>query len=380
MGKKKRNISIISKTILFLNAFAALALILAYFAPYVSPAKFWPIAFFGLAYPIILFVNILFVFYWMLRMRYFFLISLVLIFAGYKQFGNMLQYNRQSPVDTVNESTIKVLSYNVRVFDLYNYGPSWQHQFENRNSIFNFLTENDFDIIFFQEFVHDKSGKFKTQDTLPTFLRASNFHSEFTRSSRNINFFGLATYTAYPIVNKGNILFETHGGNLGIFTDVIIEGDTVRLYNLHLESIGLSHEDHIFVENMANIIPPENETFRIAGRRILSRVKVAFGRRALQVQRVTEHLSESPYPVILGGDFNDTPSSYVYRQFRRKLTDAFRRRGRGLGQTYIGMIPGFRIDYLMHSKDFETLQYHTGSQEYSDHYPIWAVLKFNEKN
>ncbi len=380
MKKKRRKPSFISKTVLVFNIIGVLFLFLSYIAPYVSPAKSWFMAFIGLSYPFILITNFGFILYWILRLRYHFLISLIAILIGYNQFGNLFQFNTNVRKLPENETLIKVLSYNVRVFDLYNYGPNWEHRFTNRNHIFEFLKENDFDIIMFQEYVHDKSGAFKTQDTLKTFLKANNFHAEFTRNSRNINFFGLATFTKYPIINKGKILFSTHGGNLCIYTDVLINNDTVRIYNLHLESIGLGSEDHIFVENMMNIVPAENEDFRIAGRRILSRMKVAFGRRSLQAEKLAGHIAECPYPIILGGDFNDTPSSYVYRQFRRLLNDSFTKKGRGVGQTYVGMMPGFRIDYIMHSRDFETLQFHTGTEEYSDHYPIWAVMKVKSEN
>lgn len=360
---------------LVLNIIGVLFLILSYISPFVSPAKSWLMAFIGLSYPFILILNFGFILYWILRLRYHFLISLIAILLGYNQFGNLFQFNTNVRKLPENETLIKVLSYNVRVFDLYNYGPNWEHRFTNRNHIFDFLKENDFDIIMFQEYVHDKTGAFKTQDTLKTFLKAKNYHAEFTRNSRNINFFGLATFTKYPIINKGKILFSTHGGNLCIYTDVLINTDTVRIYNIHMESIGLGAEDHIFVENMINIVPADNEDFRIASRRILSRMKVAFGRRALQAEKLAAHIAECPYPIILGGDFNDTPSSYVYRQFSRLLYDSFTKKGRGVGQTYVGMMPGFRIDYIMHSKNFETLQFHTGKEEYSDHYPIWAVMK-----
>jgi endonuclease/exonuclease/phosphatase family metal-dependent hydrolase len=375
LKKKRKKPSFISKIILLLNIVGALFLLLSYLAPLVSPAKFWPLAFIGLAYPFILIVNIGFILYWVLRLRYHFLISLIVILIGFKQFSYLFQINSNVTKTPKNEVTIKVLSYNVRVFDLYNYGPKWEHRFENRNNIFKYLEENDFDIIMFQEFVHDKSKKFKTQDTLSSILRAKHFHSEFTRSSRDVNFFGMSTFSVYPIVNKGKVLFSTHGGNLCIYTDVLIDKDTVRIYNVHLESIGLGSEDHIFVENMINIVPSDNEDVRVAGRRILSRMKYAYGRRALQVEKMSEHIKQCPYPIILGGDFNDTPSSYVYRQFRKLLTDSFTKRGLGLGQTYVGMVPGFRIDYIMHGDEFETLQYHTGKEEYSDHYPIWALLK-----
>src|SRR5690606_2625258 len=124
------------------------------------------------------------------------------------------------------------------------------------------------DIVCFQEFVHDRKGQFKTLDTLSTFLRAKHQHFEYTRSSKEVNFFGLATLSAYPIVNKGKIIFRTGAGNLCIYTDIRVGNDTIRVYNLHFESIGLSEEDHMFVENMINIAQGSNEeqTFGEHGR------------------------------------------------------------------------------------------------------------------
>lgn len=371
--KSKSKRSLFTKIVLLINSFAVLLLLLSYLAPLIKPELFWPFAFLGLAYPLLLLINFLFIVYWIIRKKYYFIISLFAVLLGYQQVGNFFQWNRTSAELNDEKQLISVLSYNVRVFDIYNYGANWEHRFENRNNIFDYLTENDFDIICFQEFVHDKSGVFKTKDTLSDFLRAKHFHGEFTRSSRDVNFFGLATYSAYPIVNRGKILFETHGGNLCIYTDILVNNDTVRVYNVHLESIGLSPEDHIFVENMINVSQNGNEEIKSSGRKIIGRMKAAFIRRSAQANKIAAHIAECPFPIVMAGDFNDTPSSYVYKTFSKHLNDSFKK-GRGTGQTYIGPIPGFRIDYIMHSDEFETLKYNTGKEEYSDHYPIWALL------
>ncbi|MFW5792813.1 MAG: endonuclease/exonuclease/phosphatase family protein [Bacteroidota bacterium] len=372
--KKQKKKSFLTKTILLFNGIAIILLLLSYIAPFVSPAKFWPLAFIGLSYPGLLLINIGFILYWILRYKKYFILSLIAVLLGYSQLNSLFQWNYSSTEINEKNTNIKLLSYNVRVFDIYNYGSDWKHRYGNRDNIFNFLTREDFDIICFQEFVHDKSGNFKTQDTLSSFLKAKNFHSEYSKSSRNVNFFGLATYSSYPIINRGKIVFETHGGNLCIYSDILINNDTVRVYNVHFESIGLSPEDHIYVENIISANSDTNDDIKSSGRRVLGRLKIAFIRRALQSQEVAEHISESPFPVILAGDFNDTPSSYVYRLLSKQLYDSFKK-GRGLGQTYLGAIPGFRIDYIMHSEEFETLQYNTGKEEYSDHYPIWVLLK-----
>jgi len=374
VARRNKKLSFVGKILLLINAGFALLLLLSYLAPYISPGLFWPMAFMGLAYPAFLFINIAFIGLWLIFRRWYFLASLLVILVGFHHVGNLFQWNNTSKSLPEQGLNLKVLSYNVRNFDLYNYGPGWTLNFVNRNKIYDYLTREDYDIIFFQEFVHDRKGQFKTLDTLSAFLRARHAHFEYTRSSKDVNFFGLATFSAYPIVNKGKILFQTGAGNLCIYTDLKIGYDTIRVYNLHFESIGLSEEDHMFVENMINIVQGgEEQKFGEHGRRIIARLQRAYVSRAAQAEAVAEHISQSPYPVILGGDFNDTPSSYVYRKMSPNLHDAFRS-GRGMGRTYIGAIPSFRIDYIMHSSEFKAFNYHSGSEEYSDHFPVSVVL------
>lgn len=376
--KRKRGLSFARKVLLLINAGFALLMLLSYLAPHISPATFWPMAFVGLLYPLWLAGNLFFIFFWLIFRKRYFLLSLVVILIGFGHLGNFIQWNnihKSLPEEGVN---LKVLSYNVRNFDLYNYGPAWTLNFTNRNQIYNYLDQEDYDIICFQEFVHDRKGQFKTLDTLSSFLRARHSHFEYTRSSKDVNFFGLATFSAYPIVNKGKIIFRTGAGNLCIYTDLLIGTDTIRVYNLHFESIGLSEEDHMFVENMINIAQgsKEAQTFGEHGRRIIGRLKRAFVSRAPQAEAVAAHISQCPYPVILAGDFNDTPASYVYRMLSRDLKDAFRS-GRGIGSTYTRSIPGFRIDHILHSPHFKSFNYLNGDVKFSDHFPVSAVLNLS---
>ncbi len=370
--RKKR--SFLSSVLFFFNHLAVLALLTVYAGSYISPAVFWPVAFAGLAYPLILIINVAFVVLWIMRLRPWFLLSLIAILIGWNHVGAFIQINKKGADLPGSGKAISVLSYNVRVFDLYNYGPNWELNFENRNNIFRFLEQKDFDIICFQEFVHDKSGAFKTLDTLPSFLRAKHAHAGYIKSSRKINFFGLATFSAYPIVNRGEIKFPTQMGNMAIYSDIAIQEDTIRVYNVHFESIGLSPEDYLFMETITEPGGMGDRNYvRERTVNILNRLRRAFIKRAEQVEIISGHIRQSPYPVILAGDFNDTPASWAYRQLTRELEDAFRS-GRGIGQTYIGQIPGFRIDYILHSSHFTSHEFTTGNQTYSDHYPVWVQL------
>jgi endonuclease/exonuclease/phosphatase family metal-dependent hydrolase len=375
--KAKKKPSILSRILLFFNLIAVLALFTVYLGTRVNPEMFWPIAFAGLIYPLILIINLFFVILWIARLRWYFIISLATILLGWSQVGNFLQINKTKKSFPGDGKNFSILSYNVRVFDLYNYGPKWEHNFTERNNIFRFLKEKDFDIICLQEFVHDKKGDFKTLDTLKTFIRAKYAHTEYSNISRDVMYFGLATFSAYPILNKGIIEFPNKHGNMCMYSDIVMGSDTIRVYNVHFESIGLSPEDYVFMENITNAEHLTDRTYIKNGSlRILQRIKRAFVQRSEQVLIVIEHMDNCPYPVIFAGDFNDTPASWAYTQITQRLNDAFKS-GRGIGQTYIGVIPGFRIDYILHGDEFTAYNFTTGKQKHSDHYPIWTWLNLN---
>jgi endonuclease/exonuclease/phosphatase family metal-dependent hydrolase len=108
---------------------------------------------------------------------------------------------------------------------------------------------------------------------------------------------------------------------------------------------------------------------------ILRRMKRAFVKRAIQADGIALHIASCRYKVIVCGDFNDTPASYVYHTIRGNLKDAFIESGSGFEQTYAGIFPKFRIDYIFHSKEFKSKQYHHLSETVTDHYPIISYIQ-----
>ncbi len=375
--KAARKNSFIMKVVLFFNVIFTVSIILSYLAAYISPEKFWIIAFFGIAYPAFFLVNIFFLLFWLIFKRKYALILAIIILAGINNLFKLVQSSKKYDTKELSNS-IKLVSFNVRNFDIYNYGKHWEYNCTMRNKIFNFLTKEQPDILCFQEYVQDITGDLKTTDTLKDILNAKNRHIVFTENSRNINFFGIATYTKYPIIDTGRIEFNTVSGNICIYTDIKINNEIVRIYNVHLESIRMKSEDYMFAERVANNIE-KNIAFKSNSERIISRLKKAFIIRAPQARLVAEHIARCPYPVILCGDFNDTPTSYAYHTIASELTDAFIESGNGIGLTYAGVFPSFRIDYIFHSKSFTAYNFETVEEEMSDHYPVKCYLKFDNK-
>lgn len=364
---------LIKRILLLLNYIAVFLLCLGYAAPYVDPSQFWPIAFVGLALPYVILVNVFFVLLWAARGNGKLFISLIVIALGYKSVPNLIQLDFKN--EEVPEETHSIMSFNVRVFDLY----LWTKEKTTRNQIFAFLEEEDPDILCLQEFYHaeqqDSNYNFKTLDTLVQFLSAKNYHFHITTTNKEFYHFGLITFSKYPILNKGIVPFEGLSDNASIYTDLKIDDDTVRIYNNHLASIKLDKYDYKAVQKMReNKYGTNWENTQL----LLQKIKGGFELRAGQAEAIRQHIDNSPYPVVVAGDFNDSPTSFAYQKIRGDLKDAFVESGSGIGHTYIGDFPSFRIDYILHDKALSSYNFSTHDVQLSDHHPISAKFSFNK--
>lgn len=346
---------------LWMNITVATLMLLAYINTHLSPATVPYIAFLGLAYPILLLVHLFFILFWVfIKWKYVF-ISLLTVLIGSTHLYHFYAVNFSQ---VVLKDPLKIMSFNVRIFDLYNR----EGRVQNRDEIFDFLDEEAADILCFQEFYHqEQSVDFVTKDSMIQLLETPYYHERYTHEMTDKRYFGVATFSKYPIFNKGEIAFENDDNNFCIYSDIATPNETLRVFNAHLGSIRFQSDDYLFFGDPKVPHYPKDRT---AGQRIVERLKLAFEKRALQAEKVAEEIGKSPYPVVVCGDLNDTPVSYCYRQFSDLLTDAFVASGNGVGQTYIGKVPSNRIDYIFYDKDFESANFTTHQVDFSDHKPI----------
>lgn len=334
------------------------SLLLSYLAPIVSPQKVWPIAFLGLAYPYLLLINISFAIYWIIRKRISFLIPLLAILIGYSHIGNLIQFNKSTKEEI---SGAKILSYNVRFFDKY----KWTKNSKTPEKIVNLSRKTKADIFCFQEFRKTNKGLLQI-DPLKQKLETKYAHF-------NSNIYRVAIFSKFPIVKKGEIKFDK--GNLAhaIFADIKLKKGIIRLYNIHLESNQLIGENYTLLHNKSFSVNQKqiNEI-----KDIFQHLKSAFKRRAKQADIIRKHMNQSPYPVVICGDFNTTANSYSYHSIKGKLIDSFTEKGHGISTTYSGDFPSFRIDYVLHDSKLKCNKYKRIKEKYSDHFPIYAELSF----
>jgi endonuclease/exonuclease/phosphatase family metal-dependent hydrolase len=370
--QKRKKTGLLTRLALSANVLLALALLLCYLATYISPEKFWPVVFIGLAYPAVLLVNFLFFVFWLLKLKAWMFISLIAILLGINHATAYVKIFGKKDIPASGNS-IHVMSFNVRYFDRYKLINKENEQ--TRDEIFGLIRDVSPDIVCFQEFYTDRTPVFNTLDSLAYQYDYPYYHTDFVLVKSGKRSYGTATFSKYPIINKNRYRFGNNIYNFAILTDIVVKTDTFRVFNVHFESIRLSHEDHFLINELTRQVKTQDETVA-KYRQIASKIKTASILRASQSKEIRNMIEASPYPVILATDLNDTPASYAYRQLTANLNDAFVQSGSGLGNTYIGFLPAFRIDYILYDPFFESRAYRTIQDKLSDHYPVVTHLVY----
>lgn len=365
--KEKRRFSLITRILLGTNLVAIGCLFMAQAAPFINPVSWWPPALFGLIYPYLALLNLLFVLYWIWRGRWFFLFSLLSLATGWNLLNTHIQFNKHQ--DLPAQDLLKVMSYNVRIFDYYNWSESpdanaHQHMLET-------IAAESPQVVCFQEYFQD-THKFRMKSKMQSIQAGKYAHINIFKKEKNGKQFGIATYSAYPIADKGKVTFNNSHSQYAIYTDIRYRNQIIRVYNVHFESIRLSREDYLFVSEITDV---DNQRLKDNSLKIIGKIRVAAQKRAIQVETLLKHIQSSPYPVLLCGDFNDTPTSWTYKQLCGPLIDAFQETGFGIGQTYHGILPGFRIDYILHDSSFTSYNFHNLKAPWSDHYPVVSYFE-----
>lgn len=361
MGWKGKALAYITVVFNFLLFFSYLA--------YLSdPLRSTWISFTGLFYPIIFLFNILLLIIWILKRKLFFLPTLIIIILGMYHHSRFFQFYAIDNIDD-NINKLKVMSYNVRLFDLYN----WNENKESKAQIMSLINEVNPDVLCIQEyyFTEDKKLAFNTRNYIIDSLGFKYYYENFSEESKNENYFGMATFSKCPILNSGSKQFSNDISNQFIFTDVKKGNDTIRIYNSHVGSIRFNHTDYKVMGGKGNPIWPHQKPPK---RNILSKLKKGFKKRSTQVKSLTKHINSSPLKTIVCMDMNDTPISYSYHQMDKYLNDAFTNSGFGFGGTYIGNIPALRIDYIWHDKKLGSSNFVVHDENLSDHKAISAEI------
>jgi len=346
----KNKLSFINRIFFLLNNIFAIALVISFVIPILSPKKYGVFALLSLLTPILIIVNFVFVIYWILIgfkkqliLSFFVLIlSLLFIPSVYKFYNNDADSNKNS---------INIMTYNVRKFNKY----KWLKIENIESKISEFINEEKPDILALQEYKNLKNFKLE----YPYYSNPlKNLYSDPVENKKYR--ISQVIFSKYPIINEG-LIRHTKLLVCGMYVDIVKNKDTLRVYNFHLESLG--------------IIPSEDYFGHKDSRKLIKRLSTSFKAQQRQIDSLNSHIKVCKHKVILLGDMNNTAYSWAYKNIKNDLQDSFLEAGKGFGKTYEFKKIPLRIDYIFADKDIKITNHKNFTEKYSDHYPISATLE-----
>ena len=257
------------------------------------------------------------------------------------------------------------MTYNVRNFEVYDK----ENSKEKRDAMIALIKEQDVDILCLQEVI-DRESHIRIEE-LAQQLELPKYYMEVGTQAKDKAKFGVAIFSKHKMIEKASYPFGS-GGNVGTKINVKVNEDTISVFNIHLESANIERSYYNYSNEELDSLSKKDFVFR--ANTVRGQLKEAFKQRSTQANLIRQQIKQTEQPVIVCGDFNDTPISYSYARVKGSLQDAFQKNSIGLGVTYPDL-PLLRIDHILASDEFSIVNYNIIKEEISDHYPVVSELK-----
>lgn len=342
------NLNFIDKFVFFINGVIALLLFISCFVPLISVVHFAYFSILSLMVPLLVLFNLIFLTYWLLKRKRQLWLSAFVLLLGYISLGNFFKFKLSE--EEIKEGDLSIMSYNVKGFNKFD----WLHDASVEGRIMEFISSEDPDILCIQEFSRIKDRQLKK---LYPFKFITGYKSSEKKSIQ-------AIYSKFPIINSGSLDFPDSGNN-AIFADIVVSKDTIRLYNLHLES--------------HRVIPSVRRISNEPKGRLLRRLAKSFAKQGEQAELFDKHRNATTYRKIVCGDFNNTQFSNVYKLIKGEMNDSFMEKGTGYGRTFNFKYYPVRIDFILADQQFEIMAHKNFDIKLSDHFPVMASIKIDSK-
>lgn len=345
MGRKTVSYLLKGLAVTF-TALLLAAAVLSWRSSFISPeaGNFW--ASIALLMPVILLLNFAALIWWLFRRQWG--VALMPVAALALNLGYISAMVQLPDFDSKGPHDIRVATLNAYGFR--RLGPTSVTGY----GIASLMKREKVDVVCLQEFIDDR--------TFPPDSIARLFASHMPWF---IHQEGQAILSRFPIVGYRYVRFPGSGNDY-LQADVKIGGDTVRIFSVHLQTSGISSLRHRFRKDHDRDVPVE---------RVIGELERNSRIRAQQVREIRTVIDSTRYPVIVAGDFNDTPSSYTYRQLKGDMTDGFRAVGNGFGGTFRYLGGVLRIDYIFYDNRFAGVGYYMPQDDVSDHKAVIAELQ-----
>jgi endonuclease/exonuclease/phosphatase family metal-dependent hydrolase len=344
-----KNLSWFNKMMFILNIVLTVSTFVAYVLPFLAPKLFPLLSVFTLFMPFFFILNGLFFLYWGVQFKKRMILSGLVLLMGITFINKFYKFSAKEYPE--NEKDFTVMSYNVRLFNVF----KWVSRDDVPDNILTFINEKNPDILCIQEYSNSAHIDLKVYSHKYILMEGNQIKT------------AQAIFSKFPIIDQGNIVFPNSNNNV-VYVDIKKGKDIIRVYNMHLQSIKISPDVSEIDENIETINQGKSQ-------KLLYRISKAFKQQQQQAEIIKEHKKNCPYPIVICGDMNNSAFSYVYRNIKGSLNDTFEEAGVGFGATYKFRYYPARIDYIFADDKMKVKKFESFSDfENSDHYPIMAKL------
>lgn len=304
------------------------------------------------ALPLLIIANFITLLFWIIRRRWHWVvIPSITLLCCIPFIGTLFQFGFWNDEDEPESFTVS--TYNVALFGRELTG-------FKAEDILSAMKRQNVSILCIQEYMTHSGNKDNTENYKKFFGNVAKGKDD------------MIIFSRYPIVDSKCIDFNNKTNNSAMWADVNVLGKTIRVFNVHLETTGINSTLHKAAKREIAGNPIEENALV---RAFFDNYTLGMVNRAIQANIVAKEIQSSPYPVIVCGDFNDVPYSYVYNTMKGNLVDGFKECGKGFMYTMRGN-KKIRIDYIFHDESLSGLSYHKEDLSYSDHYPVFMKLKY----
>ena len=364
--------------VITVNVIAALLFLLGSYAYLFNPTNFWFLGFLTLTAFYFLLIQVAFIIFWLFIKPLRALISAIALLLAFLPISNIIPFRLSHSFSKIKkEKALRIMTWNVAQFNIM----EDKNHPDVKKQMLATINEYQPDIACFQEMVAEDSTV-RNHGHVDGFLEKLHFKNYFYSYNSKEDFwgyahFGIIIFSKYPIINKQTVSFYPNDYNsIFQYVDIVNGADTVRVFNIHLQSLRFSKENLKYIDEPT--VEDENKAIR-ESKNIIAKFKKGFLKRQIQADRIRAEMDKSPYKVIVTGDFNDVPNSYAYHTIGKDMKNAFVEQGSGLSRTFSGISPVLRIDNIFADKEMDILQFQTIKKKLSDHFPIIADIETGKK-
>ncbi|MPT30372.1 MAG: AP endonuclease [Chryseobacterium sp.] len=295
---------------------------------YIPPRVFGFLNLLSLGFPLLIIADVLLLIFWIFSWRKRAVVFLILSLFFIIPTRRWINYT-----PTKKEvSNLRLISFNGKFGKM------------GDDEIYDYLNRQNPDVVFFQEYDNKKPldgfGYFENSKPI------TKIQSKF------------------PIIESGPIKTDANNG-VCMFADIKVNNKIIRFVNVYMEPFFLDKK----------MVKPTNDMDKNEekARKVLHMLIPTFKKHQTQIDQIKDFINDSPYPVIVAGDFNAVPNSYEYYKVSEDLQDVFLKVGRGSGTSFHDFKFPLKIDHVFASESITAINYKVDrSVRISDHFPVIA--------